>query len=89
MDAKTKKAVRKTIKDRIGGADKVMFKQDGTIVFKRSYFYRHGYSAEKFGTHIEAQLRAIDLKPVSVETRDAWAPWPRDSFFVATVRLEG
>jgi hypothetical protein len=86
MDAKTKKVIRDNVG---GGADKVSFKKDGAIVFKRSYFYRHGYSAEKFGAAIEERLTVQGFKIASLETRDAWAAWPRDSYFIATVRLEG
>lgn len=86
MDAKTKKTIRGNVG---GGADKVTFKQDGTIVFKRSYFYRNGYSAEKFGAAIQERLTVQGFKVVSLETNDAWAPWPRDSYFIATVHLEG
>lgn len=68
-------------------ADNVTFKKDGSVVFKRGYFYRNGMSAEKFGEIIEARLKKLGLEPKSIETLDRWAPWPRDSYFSATVKF--
>lgn len=84
MDAKTKKAIRDGV-----SADKITFKSDGSVVFKSSYFYRHGRSAESFGANVEAALKRAGLRPISLETQDAWAAWPKTSYFIAKVRLEG
>jgi hypothetical protein len=81
-DAKTKKAIREAV-----SADKIVFKQDGKIVFKREYFYRCGNTADKFGNGVTAALAKIGLTVAKIETEDAWRPWPQSSYFVATITL--
>lgn len=73
--------MRQKIRDTTG-SDKVTFKKDGTTEFRRSYFYRHGCSAEKFRDSVVAQLAAVNLHLEVIECRDRWAPWPRDSYFL-------
>lgn len=82
IDTSTKKKICAAV-----SADKISFKSDGTIVFRRSYYYRHGATAEGFGGRVKAALNLAGLAVQSIETTDAWATWPKPSYFVATVRL--
>ena len=71
----------------VGVADSVSFKRDGTLVFKRGYFYRHGMDEQKFAKHVLYLLEQAGVTATLVSARDRWAPWPRDSFFEVTVSL--
>ena len=58
---------------------------DGSIEVKRSYFYRHGMTADGFAAGIQAELSKAGIAAV-VTGQDKWASWPRTSWFVATVK---
>ena len=64
--------------------DRVVCKRNGMVEVKRSYFYRHGDSAEKFAARIQKILESEGLK-VMVDSRDDWARFPTTSYFVAIV----
>lgn len=69
-------------------ADVVVFKKDGSIVFKNSYFYHHGRTAENFSSDIKFTLinrLGIDCK--IVDKYDAWKKWPKTSYFVCVIKL--
>lgn len=54
-----------------------------TVEIKRSYFYRHGGSAEKFAEAIAAAIKGTPWRVVG--SRDDWRAWPKTSYFVAIV----
>ena len=64
--------------------EQMVCKRDGKVEVKKSYFYRHEYSAEKFAAQIQKVLVAEGLK-VMVASRDDWARWPTTSYFVAII----
>lgn len=82
LTRKQKQLIRDTIR-----ADKVTFKKDNTIEFKRSYFYRMGASAQSFSDRVVGQLKKVGFEIADVEARDAWAAWPKTSYFIASVRI--
>lgn len=70
--------------------DKVGMKRDGSkhIVARRSYFYSHGQTAEKFGERIIYQMTEKGFKVKLIETIDEFAQWPKTSYFAATISVE-
>ncbi len=69
--------------------DNLVCKADGSVVVKRSYFYRHGWTAERFAEQVAAAIATdlgLNADQFSVEGTDQWAAWPKTSYFVATVR---
>lgn len=81
------KHVKKLIRETNAAADKVTFKRDGTIVFRRGYFYAHGYNAEKFAKRVKADLAEHGIKAEIVGFRNHWAPWPRETYWEVTMRV--
>jgi len=57
--------------------------RDGAFEVRRTYFYRHGRSAEDWAEQVAQSLPA-PLKVVG--SRDDYAAWPRDSYFTAVVK---
>ena len=62
--------------------DSVRFGRDGVVQFKRSYFYRHGMTAEKFADCVCKQVADMGYVVRGVEAHDKWAAWPKTSYFV-------
>ena len=59
-------------------SDSVGFsKKDSAFVVKRTYFYRHGMTAEKLADHVKTLLPAASV----VSARDYWKAWPATSYF--------
>ena len=52
-------------------------KQPGTWILKRSFFYTHGYSAEKMAD----RLKATDARVTIISASDIWKSWPTESYF--------
>jgi len=82
LTSKQKRTIREQINE-----DRMIFATDGTVTFKRSYFYRHGYSPEIFADRLVSELKSIGFNAAPVELKDAYANWPRTSYFVARLRL--
>lgn len=62
----------------------IVAKKDGTFVVRHSYFYQHGMTAEKWGQRV---MSALDSKAFAlVAHQDAWAEWPKTSYFEAVVK---
>lgn len=64
--------------------DGVIAKKNGTFVVRKSYFYRHGMSAEKWGQRVMSGLDGNVFALVAHQ--DAWAEWPKTSYFEAVVK---
>lgn len=64
--------------------DGVIAKKDRTFVVRKSYFYRHGMTAEKWGQRV---MSALDSKVFAlVAHQDNWAQWPKTSYFEAVIK---
>lgn len=63
-------------------ADKIVMKKDGSIEVKRYYYYTHGSTAEKWAEKVS---KVLSVKHI-VNSRDDWAVWPKDSYFVAIIK---
>lgn len=65
-------------------SDHVTASKDGTVVAKRAYFYAFGTTAESFAEKVAAELTAAGVS-AHVWGQDAWAAWPKTSYFVAKI----
>lgn len=63
--------------------DEVTCRQDGTVEVRRSYYYRHGMTAEQWGKVVQKAVEPTCGRVV--ETRDEYRHWPGTSYFVAIV----
>lgn len=61
--------------------DSIVCKKDGSVEVKKSYFYSHGYDAEKWAAKVSAALTVAH----NVQGRDDWAAWPKTSYFTAII----
>ena len=80
---------QKNVKQVLGGQtevipDLVTCKQNGTVEVRRSYFYRHGSSAETWAEKVQKVLQTASLDVVTWG-RDEWADGPKTSYFCAVV----
>lgn len=83
MDTKSKRVLKAQINSAVP-CDKLIFRKNGTIEFRRSYFYRHGATPEMYAEKIKAAVQGA----VIVSTYDNWQPLPRDSYFRVIFRVE-
>ena len=65
-------------------ADKCIAHKDGTWSIKHSYFYSHGNTPQKWADKV---VRVFEDTVEVIEARDAYANWPKTSYFVAQVRV--
>lgn len=61
--------------------DRVIYRRDGRVVFRKNYFYPHGMTAEKWADTVLDRFPSARL----VSSDDNWNPWPKDSFFEAVI----
>ena len=64
--------------------DTVIAHKDGSLSAKRSYFYSMGNTAEKWAAKVAAELTTAGIS-ANVHGHDAWAAWPKTSYFVAVI----
>ena len=69
-------------------ADKVGVRNDGTVVVRHSYFYRHDNTAEKYAASVITQLAASGITCRLITAEDEFAHWPKTSYFAASLRPE-
>lgn len=80
---------RKKIREIASGmSDSVSFKKDGTIAFKQGYYYRPQYDVQQFADGIKKTLEKKGFKIEMVNVEDRWAPYPRDSYYLAVLRVK-
>ena len=83
---------QKEIKTKISKANihpdegQVRCHKNGSVSIKRSYFYRHGQSAQGWGDKVVQGLFDVGCCVILEETRDDYNNWPKTSYFVAVVR---
>ena len=70
--------------DAVVHASKVVCRGNGSVEIKHTYFYHHGYTAEKWAQDVASKLTAVGCA-VRVDARDDWRDWPKDSELVAIV----
>lgn len=73
-----------SLKTRLSGiADSVGKRKDGLYQAKRTFFYTHGYTAEKFKADVQAALPEAKIQ----EAREKWANWPAQSYWIAVFAI--
>jgi len=85
MTTQFQKQVKQILSERVS-SDKIVCKIDGSLEVKKSYFYRHGYSAEQWAEKISLILEEALMRYIQVDSYDDWNDWPKDSYFVALVK---
>lgn len=65
-----------SVKTALGAvADSVGKKKDGTMVARRGFYYRHGFTAEKFEAAVTEALTAAGLKFEVTDRYEIWKPF--------------
>lgn len=70
--------------DAVACADQITCRKDGTVLVRRSYFYTHGNTAEKWADKVSADLAAAGIAH-NATGRDDYANWPKTSYFTAII----
>jgi hypothetical protein len=60
----------------------------GVIILKRSFFYRHGGSAEKLEKRVVQTLTEAGFKIRDVKSQEHWNNWPVTSYWEVRVQIE-
>ncbi len=82
---KFQKTVKEVFDSPIGVyPNKMVCKKDGTVEVKKSFFYTHGQTAEKWAENVKRAILATGFS-VEVEGYQDWNAWPKTSYFVAVV----
>ena len=63
-----------TIKQTVS-ADSIHRQKDGTIIFRRGYFFRHGMTPESFRDGISTKLKKAGIDHTVVDYGDHWTPF--------------
>jgi hypothetical protein len=63
---------RKQLADTISFDDLQHNKKEGTWTFRRGFFYRSGYTAEKYKENIAGQLQMTNLPFTVIECGEVW-----------------
>ncbi len=57
--------------------NKFVMKRDGTVEFKRGFFYTNGYTSDKFAAKLTEQFPELEV----VSHMEYFKPWPKDSYW--------
>ena len=74
------------IREALGWAypDKVIRKKDRGFEARRTFFYRHGGSAETWADTVVKAVAAQGFDPRVVRLEEIWRDWPKDSYWTVT-----
>ena len=70
------------VKDALG-LEQCIAKSDGSVIFKRPYFYRP-MTLDEWGENVRTKLSEAGIN-ADVALRDRWEMYPKDSYFQATI----
>ncbi len=56
-------------------AESISKRKDGTVIIRRGFFYRNGYSAEKFSDYVRSALATAGLSATIVDQGEIWKPF--------------
>jgi hypothetical protein len=82
--AKLTNADKKQLKAAVS-SDNIRFRADGSVEFKRAYFYRHGVTAESWTDGVVAQVEAAGFTVESRVSFDMFKHWPKTSYFTCAL----
>ncbi len=84
----TKAQIKRSVRDALETlAGRVITHKDGTFSARRTYFYRHGQTADKFADEVSVAIFDAGFKFTQVDLEDHWAQWPKDSYFQVRFRV--
>jgi hypothetical protein len=66
--------------------DKMICKKDGSVEFRKTYFYTMGRTARTWADNIVADFANAGIAVEPGFVHDTWQAWPKDSYFSVTVR---
>lgn len=84
---KRKKITKKYLEDNFF-FDRASKTKDGTFKLYKSYFYPMGMTSSKWGEKSIKMLEEKNIKAKLIKTTDSWKSWPKDSYFIAEVKIE-
>lgn len=64
--------------------DRIVCKRDGSVEVRRCYFYRHGYTAEKYMAAVNGLMKKNGIE-ASYTCSDQYNEWPKDIYFSVIV----
>jgi hypothetical protein len=70
-------------------ADKISISNDGLVTVKQAYFYRHGRDECQLAAEALQAIKALGFVAEIAWVSDRLARWPRESYFVAAIRVTG
>ena len=56
-------------------ADTISRRKDGTVILRRGFFYRSGWTPEKFSEYIMGRLFTAGISARVVESGEIWKPF--------------
>ena len=56
-------------------AESISKRKDGTVIIRRGFFYRNGYTAERFAEYIHKALATAGLSATIVDQGEIWKPF--------------
>ncbi len=83
MKASTKRQIKENVV-----CDHIIFKKDGTVAFRQTYFYHNDRTSEKFAEKVKNDLNTISLKNELLAHSDIYRQWPSLSYFEAIFKIE-
>jgi hypothetical protein len=60
-----------------------IFHKDGSVSVKRPFFYRHGFSSERFKSRILEVFPNAEI----VESYEKYQNWPKESYWLVRFKL--
>lgn len=85
MSSKFQKEIKRFFEEEVSSCypDRIIAKKDGTVAVRKTYFYRHGQTAQTWGQKVTV---ALGDKAHLIEISDNWKDWPKLSYFEAVVK---
>jgi hypothetical protein len=72
----TQRAATRAIRNALGThVDSCASKQNGNVIVRRTFFYRHGVDAAMFRDHVVGCLTKADVKATVIDFGEHWAPF--------------
>ena len=88
MTRRSKAQIKRALKEPCdSGADQVIVRTNGEVVFRRYYFFRHGLTSARFRQRMVRFAENLCLTVLDETDRDHYDRWPNVSYFEATLKI--
>jgi len=67
---------------------KITCQKTGWITVRKTYFYRHGGTAQSFEARVLRVLHEVGIVPMETDHADCWRTWPKESFWEVRISHE-